>query len=656
MQETEESAAEPEPERLRRLRLVVQARVVQLQPLERIPQLLELVGVRRVEAGEHDGLRFLVAREHLLRPAIGVEHGVPDLCVGDPLDLRRQVPDLAGGQLVRRLEAEPKEPHLVDLVDGLGLPEADPHPGPDRPVHDPDEGDRAPVLVVHRVEDERPQRRVGIAPRRGDPGHDRLEDRLDPGPFLGGREQDFVGVDPHEVGDLVTSALGLGGRQVDLVDDGDDLEAGVQGEEQVRDRLGFHSLRGVDDEEGSFAGLQAPAHRVGEVDVSRGVDQVQLVLAPVRGLVRHPDRVQLDRDAPLALELHRVEDLLLHLPPVHGARPLEEPIGERRLPVVDVGDNGEVPDPVQWHERSSRSAYFREREYRRRPGGRQSASGLDLETVERRLDAGGEFRGERGVVEPVRQVREVRALRREALDRRERLLDVEVRGVRRIVPQRVDDEGPGAREKRHGVIRDPLPVDDHGEVPAPEPVAPEGPVRKPDRRQAEPGGLDRLAVGEREEIQLRHDRARRTDGVGPEEIREPPLQLGRVLRREMERETSAAGTTQRAEIVDPVQVIGVRVREEYRVERLDPGGDQLEAELRRRVHEKAPRTVGQQQRLPCPAVPGIVRAADRAAAPDDRDAEGRARAEESELQDAPFKASRSACSSWCRGRGTGHPP
>ena len=53
----------------------------------------------------------------------------------------------------------------------------------------------------------------------------------------------------------------------------------------------------------------------------------------------------LDRDAALALEVHVVEQLLLHLARRDGAGELEKAVGQRRLAVVDVGNDREVADP-----------------------------------------------------------------------------------------------------------------------------------------------------------------------------------------------------------------------------------------------------------------------------------------------------------------------
>ncbi len=61
------------------------------------------------------------------------------------------------------------------------------------------------------------------------------------------------------------------------------------------------------------------------------------------------DRLGLDRDPALALELHRVEHLRAHLATGHRVRDLENAVGERRLAVVDVRDDREVADSVQVH-------------------------------------------------------------------------------------------------------------------------------------------------------------------------------------------------------------------------------------------------------------------------------------------------------------------
>ena len=144
--------------------------------------------------------------------------------------------------------------------------------------------------------------------------------------------------------DLAGHSLRLGAGQVDLVHRRDQLEAGVHGQVGVGERLRLHALRRVDHEQRAVARGQRARHLVGEVHVPGRVDQVQLVGLAVLGLVEDAHGLSLDRDAALALELHRVEHLGTHRARVDGVRQLQDAVGQRRLPMIDMGDDREVPD------------------------------------------------------------------------------------------------------------------------------------------------------------------------------------------------------------------------------------------------------------------------------------------------------------------------
>ena len=137
-------------------------------------------------------------------------------------------------------------------------------------------------------------------------------------------------------------AVGLGRREVDLVERGDDREVVLEREVAVGEGLRLDALRRVDEEQRAFAGGEAARHLVPEVDVAGRVDEVEDVVVPVQA-----DVLGLDGDAPLPLEVHRVEVLGPHVAGVDGAGELEDAVGERRLPVVDVGDDAEVAEPLE---------------------------------------------------------------------------------------------------------------------------------------------------------------------------------------------------------------------------------------------------------------------------------------------------------------------
>jgi hypothetical protein len=83
-----------------------------------------------------------------------------------------------------------------------------------------------------------------------------------------------------------------------------------EGEVDIGHRLSLDPLDGVDDEKRAFAGGEAAADLVGEVDVPGGIDQVELVFAPIG----------------------------------HRSCHLQESVGQRRLAMVDVGNDAEVSD------------------------------------------------------------------------------------------------------------------------------------------------------------------------------------------------------------------------------------------------------------------------------------------------------------------------
>ncbi len=159
---------------------------------------------------------------------------------------------------------------------------------------------------------------------------------------LGADEDRVGGLDADDVLDLLDHAFGLGRRQVDLVDD-------------------RHAPRGPARAPCSSSRRSAPPRpaprprpaarprrrRANATPRTRSrrarrVDEVELVVEPVRGPVVERDGLRLDRDAALALEVHRVEHLFLHLARLETAAGLDQAVGQRRLAVVDVRNDREI--------------------------------------------------------------------------------------------------------------------------------------------------------------------------------------------------------------------------------------------------------------------------------------------------------------------------
>jgi hypothetical protein len=76
--------------------------------------------------------------------------------------------------------------------------------------------------------------------------------------------------------------------------------------------------------------------------VTGRVDEIDDVAVPL-----DPHVLRFDRDAALALQIHRVEELGAHVARVDRAGHLEQPVGQRRLAVVDVRNDAEAADSVE---------------------------------------------------------------------------------------------------------------------------------------------------------------------------------------------------------------------------------------------------------------------------------------------------------------------
>ena len=179
---------------------------------------------------------------------------------------------------------------------------------------------------------------------RRQPVHDRFEHLGHVQPGLGRDEDRVGGVEPDHVLDLLLHLVGLGRRQIDLVEHRDDLVIVVERLVDVGERLRLHALARVDDQQRALAGGEAAVDLVGEVDVAGRVDQVEHVVPAVAGAVVEPHGLRLDGDAALALDIHRIEHLIDHFAVGQPAGRLDQPVGERGFAVVDVGDDREIAD------------------------------------------------------------------------------------------------------------------------------------------------------------------------------------------------------------------------------------------------------------------------------------------------------------------------
>ena len=196
--------------------------------------------------------------------------------------------------------------HFIQLIALAAGHEQDLVFAANRAAHDPEIDNHSSVGVVVGVEDQGPQG-FGHAIRwRRHPIHHRLQDLCHPEASFCRAGNGAGTIEPDDRLNLRADAFWIRPRQIDLVEHRDDLQVVFQGQIHIGQGLGLHPLAGIHHEESSLTGLQGAAHLIGKVDVARSIDQVEDVVLPVCGLVFHAGGLELDRDAPLPLEIHVV--------------------------------------------------------------------------------------------------------------------------------------------------------------------------------------------------------------------------------------------------------------------------------------------------------------------------------------------------------------
>ncbi len=71
---------------------------------------------------------------------------------------------------------------------------------------------------------------------------------------------------------------------------------------------------------------------------------MQKVRLAIVGVIANRNGMSLDRDPTFTLEVHRIENLLTVLTGRDGTRGLKKSVSEGGFPVIDMGNNREVPD------------------------------------------------------------------------------------------------------------------------------------------------------------------------------------------------------------------------------------------------------------------------------------------------------------------------
>ena len=167
--------------------------------------------------------------------------------------------------------------------------------------------------------------------------------------FLADRDLHRDRVAAELVAELTHHPLVVGPGTVHLVDERQPRHLVALHLAIDRHRLALHAAHAAQHENGAVEHAEAPLHLDGEVDVARGVDEVDVVLTPL-----HARGGRRDRDPTLTLEIHVVHGcpipVALHfLDAVDSAGVVKDPLGKRGFAGVDVGRDAHVAELGQVH-------------------------------------------------------------------------------------------------------------------------------------------------------------------------------------------------------------------------------------------------------------------------------------------------------------------
>ena len=105
----------------------------------------------------------------------------------------------------------------------------------------------------------------------------------------------------------------VGAWKIDFIDNRKDVQIMVQSQIDICQGLSLNALGCIHYQDGSIAGCQTAGNLIIKVYVSGSVDQVKNIFLPVLCLIYGTHCLRFDGNASLPLQIHVVQDLLLHL-------------------------------------------------------------------------------------------------------------------------------------------------------------------------------------------------------------------------------------------------------------------------------------------------------------------------------------------------------
>ncbi len=153
-------------------------------------------------------------------------------------------------------------------------------------------------------------------------------------------------IQAQDILNFLSDQLRPGTGQINLVDDGDDIQIMLHGQINIGQGLCLNPLCGIHHEDGSLTGSEASGNLIGKVHMPGCINQVQNILLPGPGLINQAYRLGLDGNTPFPLQVHGIQHLFIHFPFGQHTGLLHQAVGKGRFPMVNMCNNTKITNPV----------------------------------------------------------------------------------------------------------------------------------------------------------------------------------------------------------------------------------------------------------------------------------------------------------------------
>jgi len=274
VKESEKTTSESKPKGHAGFRHELESRVIELESAHGQFQSLKVGGIDGINSAEDHGLDFLEAGKWLGCGNSGTGEGVSDFDLSGGFDIGNDVADVPGDEFVfgeKFGELGAEDADFLDFIGTICRHELHGIACFDRSLHDAGVDYDAPVGVEGGVkcQGSKGGRRFSSGCRNTcDNG---LQDFFNSDSCFCAGVDGLIRRDGKNVFQLFIDGGNIGIGEIDLVDDGNEFEALFFCEVDVGDGLGFDTLGGIHNEEGSLAGGQGAGDFVGEINVTGSV-------------------------------------------------------------------------------------------------------------------------------------------------------------------------------------------------------------------------------------------------------------------------------------------------------------------------------------------------------------------------------------------------